>query len=428
MNGYKKYHVLWIDDDFREGALNHNVMKQYLNFAKEYGDIDFQTCIYGNDFLQLANQGDPWDWDAFIVDYQGMMEEGGNVRDILAELVEQVKKDQDVLWYCFSGQISEDYPTSEEGYLKSQKFQVNPETRYHFFSKDECDSFFENLHEELKLKYGRFKDYPEFRVLYEEVETEGKVFIESILDWKKNHNTDVDYTKMRFITKPIEQKLKDQGFYGEYEGKSFQGYIDWPPQKNNPDCLSLECRTKWEAQAMAYLFNFANIAGGHPERFGYKMPEPEEEGYDTFNPYIKEMVFDSLAVFSKWYARFERKLKEKGGNMSVFFNKQPEVSISVDNNDYPSVEETAINTLKPESKETEQQKNDCGFGLLAKRMSQKGNGSLYWIIEMSNKQTLLVDWDEYEICERIGECVTVTYSIVFKNGKKLANNLGVYRK
>lgn len=424
MNNFKQYHVLWIDDDFREGTLNHSVLVGQLGYAKDdYPDIEFQTCIYGNDFLRLANQENPWTWDAFVIDYNGMMEEGGDVRDILAELMAGLKN-KETLLYCLSGHINEEHPTVEDGFLKSEGFQENPKTAKFFFSKDDVELCFEDLHEALELKYGKYKDYPELRVLHDAVQAEGKALIDQMLDWGKDKSIEVDYKQMRSITKPIELKLRRQGFFGENKSKSFQGYIDWGPGGiNDPDCLSLECRTKWEAQAMAYLFSFANIAAGHPERYGYQMPKPGTDGFDTFSPFIKEMIFDALIVFSKWYVRFEKKLKEKGGNMSLFFNNPLINTAITDDKGNQSDEEKPGKVHETETKKTDENEKEGNIGMLVKKQSKKKEGRFYWAVEIDMNQSILVDWVENKNCESIGENVPVSYRNVFKDGIKLATNI-----
>ena len=113
MENRKKYNILWLNNELRVDFCNP--MFQLLDTLRnevesKYENLFIQTCVWGKDFLEFA-QDQSQKWNAFVIDPYGKMSEGSRIT-IGKHLIndygfKDLVQKFEVLMYCFTKDTNE---------------------------------------------------------------------------------------------------------------------------------------------------------------------------------------------------------------------------------------------------------------------------------------------------------------------------------
>lgn len=349
-----KYQILWLNDDLRVNSSKFNLLDGLRREAEMKFNLSIQTCVIGSDFIEFANDKNQI-WDAFIIDAIGKMQEEDCPNDIMGDILKDIDlivKNQNILLYCMTEEIEEIAGSSLLQMLVNYNF-VRTSTGKRFYDSESAKTIFQDVKDRLDNNGKLFQGFPEIEEIYLEIkrskgENEATQAILDMLKWHFKYDETKDFESgVREVVRFLSDKLINLGFFnfkqnvklkqpGDDHFSAVGGFcINMVEQdkKNDEYFLTDACRWNWEATAMNFLGNMANIS--------HHSLQKDKGNTDDYNRFYRGMIFNAFVLFSKWYVRFNQICQQKGvANNSWMFNPNYDnpkyhLPLSTTRTDYP---------------------------------------------------------------------------------------------
>jgi hypothetical protein len=349
-----KYQILWLNDDLRVNSSKFNLLDGLRREAEMKFNLSIQTCVIGSDFIEFANDKNQI-WDAFIIDAIGKMQEEDCPKDIMGDILKDIDlivKNQNILLYCMTEEIEEIAGSSLLQMLVNYNF-VRTSIGKRFYDSESAKTIFQDVKDRLDNNGKLFQGFPEIEEIYLEIkrskgENEATQAILDMLKWHFKYDETKDFESgVREVVRFLSDKLINLGFFnfkqnvklkqpGDDHFSAVGGFcINMVEQdkKNDEYFLTDACRWNWEATAMNFLGNMANIS--------HHSLQKDKGNTDDYNRFYRGMIFNAFVLFSKWYVRFNQICQQKGVvNNSWMFNPNYDnpkyhLPLSTTRTDYP---------------------------------------------------------------------------------------------
>lgn len=349
-----KYQILWLNDDLRVNSSKFNLLDGLRREAEMKFNLSIQTCVIGSDFIEFANDKNQI-WDAFIIDAIGKMQEEDCPKDIMGDILKDIDlivKNQNILLYCMTEEIEEIAGSSLLQMLVNYNF-VRTSIGKRFYDSESAKTIFQDVKDRLDNNGKLFQGFPEIEEIYLEIkrskgENEATQAILDMLKWHFKYDETKDFESgVREVVRFLSDKLINLGFFnfkqnvklkqpGDDHFSAVGGFcINMVEQdkKNDEYFLTDACRWNWEATAMNFLGNMANIS--------HHSLQKDKGNTDDYNRFYRGMIFNAFVLFSKWYVRFNHICQQKGVvNNSWMFNPNYDnpkyhLPLSTTRTDYP---------------------------------------------------------------------------------------------